>query len=371
MAVTSGTITTGGFTQQQVIDHACRRAGYTPQQLSGEWIQVAQDLLFLQLAEYANAGFPLWTQGFLLLGATIGSPDVPTPNGTVEVLTTYWRSFQPYRGPATTTSGLDASILFYGAPNADVTIAGPSPGIAVSFSGPTEIDTVGVLLGGNTPVTAALQILTSADGVTYTVAQTLMSTTYQPMQWAYFDLNPSITQSFVSLVLPGATTWTLNQVLFGLANGTDTEIGPLNIDDYYNFPNKAYQADRANSAYVLRKIDPPTVKIWPTLNTDGFYAGTVAVLARRYIQDPGSMTNALEIPSRWIEAVISRLAIRLMDELPDPGANSQSGMYGMMAKNQRRQNLETAATKAESMAWSEERTRGPIRIVPDLSPYTK
>ncbi len=371
MAVTSGTITTGGFTQRQVIDHACRRAGFAPQELSAEWIQVAQDLLFLQLSEYANAGFPLWTQEFLLLGALVGSPDVPTPNGTVEVLTTYWRSFQPYRGPATTTSGLDASILFGGAPNADVTITGANPGVTVSFSGPTEVDTIGVLLGGSTSVTAALQVQTSVDGVTYTVAQTLPSATYQPMRWTYFDLNPTVSQSFVRLVLPGATSWTLNQVMFGLANGTDTEIGPLNIDDYYNLPNKVFQADRANSAYALRKIDPPTVKIWPTLNTQGFYGGTVAVLARRYIQDPGSMTNALEIPSRWIEAVISRLGIRLMDELPDASANPQAGAYGVAAKQQRRQTLETAATKSEALAWAEERTRGPIRIVPNLSPYTR
>lgn len=371
MAFTSGTVTTGGFTQRQVIDHACRRAGFAPQELSAEWIQVAQDLLFLQLSEYANAGFPLWTQAFYLLGPTVGSPDVPTPSSTVEVLTTYWRSFQPYRGPATTTTGLNASILFGGAPNADVVIAGTNPGVTVSFGAPTEVDTIGILLGGNTSITAALQVMTSVDGVTYTLAQTLPAATYQPMQWTYFDLNPTLMPSFVRLVLPAATSWTLNQVLLGMANGTDTEIGPLNIDDYYGLPNKMFQATRANSAYVLRKLDPPTVKIWPVLNTQGFYGGTVGVLARRYIEDPGSMTNALEIPSRWIEAVISRLSIRLMDELPDPAANSQSSYFGLMAKQQKRQLLETAATKSESMAWSEERLKGPIRIVPDLSPYTR
>lgn len=371
MAVTSGTITTGGFTQQKVIDHACRRAGFTPQQLSPEWIQVAQELLFLQLSEYANAGVPLWTQGFLLLGATVGSSDVPTPSGTVEVLTTYWRSFRPYRGPATATSGLDASLLFGGAPNTDVVIAGANPGVTVSFGGATEVDTVGILMGGSTAVTAALQVLTSTDGVTYAVAQTLPSATYQPMQWTYFDLTPSLSAPFVRIVLPGAISWALNQVLFGLSNGATTEIGPLNIDDYYGLPNRSYQADRANSAYVLRGVNAPTVKIWPTLNTQGFYNGTVGVLARRYIQDPGSMTNTLEIPSRWIEAVISRLGVRLMDELPEPATNPQSGPYGMQARQQRRQTLEASATKAESMLWAEERTRGPIRIVPNLSPYTR
>ena len=371
MAVTSGTITTGGFTQRQVIDHACRRAGFAPQELSAEWIQVAQDLLFLQLSEYINAGMPLWTQQLLLLSPVVGSPDVPTPNGTVEVLTTFWRTFRPYRGPAATTSGLDASSLFGGQPNADVTIVGSNPGVTVAFGSPTEVDSVGVLLGSAGPVTAALQVQTSTDGVNFTVSQTLPSVTYQPQKWTYFDLNPSVTASFTRLVLPGASPWTLNQVLFGGANSGESEIGPLNIDDYYSLPDKFFQAAQANSAYLLRKIDPPIVKIWPVLNVQGFYNGTLTVLARRYIQDPGSMSNALEIPSRWIEGVISRLAVRLMDELPDPSPNSQSTYFGLMAKQQKRTLLETAAAKAEALFWAEERTRGPIRIVPDLSPYTR
>ena len=371
MAATSGTITSNGFTQRKVIDHAARRAGYTPQDMSAEWIQVAQDLLFLQLAEYINAGFPLWTQEYLLLGPSVGAPDVPTPNGTVEVLTTYQRTFMPYRLPAATTTGLDASILFAGAPNADLTIAGPDPGVIVAFGSASQVDNIGILLGGSTSVTAAIEVQVSYDGVTFKTVQTLPSATYQPLQWTYFDLAASITPPIVKLVMPGLNLWVLNQIMLGGPNWADYQIGPLNIDDYYDLPNKYFQATQANSAYVFRKIDPPTVKIWPVYNTQGFYNGTIGVLARRYIQDPGDMTNALEVPSRWLEGVISRLAIRLMDELPDPAQNSQSSYFGLMAKQQKRQLLETAAGKAEGMMWAEERTRGPIRIIPNLSPYTR
>jgi hypothetical protein len=368
---TSGTVNQYYFGQRQVIEHAARRAGYSPQNLTPEWLMVIRDLLFLQLSEYVNAGLPLWTQEFLLLGATVGSPDVPTPPGTVDVLHTYWRILQPYRGTAQTSTGTSAAALFGGQPNPDVTIAGTNPGVIVSFGSSTEVDTVGILLGGSSPLTAALQVQTAPDGVTWTTVQTLPTATYTPQQWTYFDLNPSVTTSFIQIVSPGSNPWTLNQINLGLANGQDIEIGPLNIDDYYGLPNKFFQGDQANSAYLFRNRDQPIVKVWPTLNLQGWYNGTVSVLAHRYIQDPGQMTNSLEIPSRWFEGVVARLGIRIMDELPDPDSSAQASYFTLMAKTQKRQILETAAAKAEALMWSEERTRAPIRININLSPYTR
>lgn len=367
---TSGTVNQYGFTQQKTIDHALRRAGYTPENTGAEWIEVAQDLLFLQLSEYTNAGFPLWTRQFRLLGTQIGSADVLTLPGTVDVITSYWRILNPYRGSATQTDGSDASMLFGGQPNPDVVVAGPNPGVTVAFGSATEIDTVGVLLGGNAPITTSLLVLTSQDGVTFTTAATLPSATYTPGEWTYFDLVPSLMTPFVQIQYANAGNWTLNQLNLGLANGQDIEIGPLNIDDYYNLPNKQFQSGRANSAFLDRKIDQPVIKIWPTPNTEAFYNGTVSALMRRYIQDPGSMTDTLEIPSRWFEGVVSRLGLRLMDTLPDPDPNSQASYFGLMAKTQRRQNLDTAATKAEAMMWAEERSHGPLRIAPNIRGYT-
>jgi hypothetical protein len=371
---TSGTVSTYRFTNQKIIDHAMRRAGLQPERMSGEQQGIAQDLLFTQTSEWINAGFPLWTREFILLGPVIGSPDVPCPVGTVDVFHTYWRILQPYRGNATTTGAANASTLFGGQPNQDVTIAGPNPGVEVAFGGPTEVDTVGVLLGGGSPITAALQMRTSDDGVTFTVAQTLPSATYQPGIWTYFDLNPFLMSPYVNIVLPGSNGWTLNQLQFGLANGQDIEIGPLNIDDYYNLPNKQFSSNQANSSYVDRKLTAPVIKIWPTANSTGFYNGAVSALVRRYIQDPGSLSQSLEVPQRWLEATIWRLAQKLFYEIPptsDQVSASQQSPYAVLARQQLIEKIETNAAKAEALAWSEERTRAPIRWAPNIRAYTK
>ncbi len=166
-----------------------------------------------------------------------------------------------------------------------------------------------------------------------------------------------------------AGPWILNQVNFCLANSTQVDLGRQNIDDYFDLPNKFFQGSQPNTAFVDRQRDQPIVKIWPTPNQQAFYNGTIVVLARRYIQDPGSMTDSLEIPARWIEGVTSRLGMRLMDELPLDPAVLQSPFL-MSALEQRRTRLEQSTDKAESMMWAEERPSGPIRLTPNLTPYT-
>jgi len=373
LPTTSGTVSQYAFDQTKVIDHAFRRAGLAAEMASAENLIIAQSLIFTILSEWVNAGFPLWTrENVVLAPAAIGDTDVVTPAGTVDVIHAYWRSLNPWRSNATTSSGANAATLFQGAPTTDIVIPGPNPGVIVSFGTTTELDTIGVMLGGSTALTAALEVQVSADGLAdYTTFQTLPSTTFEPGQWQYFDLNPTTNSAYVQLVSPGASAWTLQQLNFGLANASNIELGKLNIDDYYNLPNPFERASISVSCFIDRQLNEPVIKIWPTLNAQGFYGGCVMALIRRYIQDPGSMTNAVEVPQRALEALIWRLATMLIYEIPDADASAATSYFSLMAKQQRIQALETKASKAESLFWAEERTKAPIRIAPNLRPYTQ
>jgi hypothetical protein len=334
------------------------------------------DLLSFLTSEWSNAGFPLWTREYNLLGLTLYSPDVQTPPGTVDVLTAYWHIFMPYRGACVLSTGAGDNSLFGGQPNPDVTITGPNPSVLVNFTSQTETDTVGVLPGGSSSFTAALQLYASdTDPATPTLVQTLASTTFVPGQWSYFTLNPSITAQYLRILNPTSGSWVLNQLNFGLANGVDIELGPLNIDDYYTLPNKQMQSDRPNSWFDDRKpTATPTPKIWPVPNLGAYYNGTVSALMRRYIQDPGTLSQVMELPQRWYEAIVWRLASRLIDEIPDRsggGADATMTYFQMQAKQQRIQRIEQQAARSEAMAWSEERTRSPIRLAPSIACYTR
>jgi hypothetical protein len=359
---TSGTVSGYTFNLGRVVDHAYRRAGLIPEQVSAEQLEVARDLVFTLTSEWVAAGFPLWTRKYYMLNTPIGSADVDLPLGTVEVLHSYWRMFNPYRSTATTSAGNDASDLFSGEPGTDVTITGPNAAVLVDFGSPTEVDDIGVLLGGVSSLTAAVLVQTSEDGITYTTSQTLDSTTFQVGKWSYFELNPTISTQYIKIVFPTGT-WALQQMNLCLANNTDIETGPLNIDDYYNLPNRVFRSDRPNSSFFDRTLPTPVLKSWPVLNEQGFYNGTTTVLCRRYIQDPGQLTNDVEVPQRWLEALIWRLASLLIYEVPVPGQDAQSWKV-------RADSIEMKAVKAEMIAWSEERVRAPIRWSPNLRPYT-
>lgn len=371
---TSGTVGATKFDVRRVIDSACRRAGFLPQKIGSEGLDIARGLLYTTFTEWVAAGFPLWTRGFTLQGLVLGSPEVVAPDGVVEVLHAYWRILQPWRGTCT-ANGVANDTLFSGQPEDDTAILGPNPSVTVDFTSPTELDTIGVLTGGVSTYTAALQVYTSDDDVTYTLYQTLPSATYAPGQWVYFDLDPVVVASqFVKLVNPQSGTWTVSAFNFGLANGQDIELGVLNIDDYYNLPDKQMLSERPNSLYVARQVSTQVMKIWPVPNEGAFYNGTVSVLTRRYIQDPGALTNTLEVPKYWLEATIWRLAQKLYYELPAVlAANGEGQMQTYLATQERmarKADIESNATKAEAIAWAEERTRGPIRLTPSIAPYS-
>lgn len=372
---TSGTVETLPYTVRQIVDHGFRRAGYVPQRVSGEALTISLELLYSLLSEVSNIGFPLWTRQYLFLPIVQGSPDVPTPIGTVEVFHSYWRILRPYRGIASDTNAVDVSDLFAGAPNDDITIIGPNPGVIVNFTTETELDTIGVLLGDVAPITTSLNVQVSEDnGLTYTTVQSLPSTTFEPLTWSYFDLNPFITAQYVRLQYANAGNLTLNQLNFGLANGQDIELGIQNIDDYYNLPNKQFSSPRPNTVFQDRGTENSTLKIWPTPNIEAFYAGTVTALTRRYIQNPGTLRDSLEIPRRWIEGVQWILADKIINEIPRETVTGQSEtMTQVMLKEiaDRKVYIDGKAKEANRLIWGEERTKGPIRLTPSIAVYTR
>jgi len=365
---TSGTVSTQRYNATRVIEHAARRAGYQPADIAAQDLIYCKDSIFTLTSQWINAGFPLWTRRYDILSAAIGQENVQTVDGTVDAFSVYWRLLMPYRGPATLTSGGDGSVLFGGQPNADVTIPGANPGITVAFGSSQEVDTIGVL-GGAVAYTAALEVQTSQDGVTFTTIQTLPSKLIPAGAWSYQDLSPTISAPFVRVIKPGSASWVVNQFNFGLPNWQDILIGPLSMDDYYNQGNRAFRNNQPNSSYVDRQLLKPQIKIWPLLDTQGFYNGCITCLSRRYIQDPGALTDDIEVPQRWLEALQWRLASIIIMEFPIPDEVKRSPLL-LQERAQRMQTISTEAANSERLAWAEERTRAPIRWLPDISAYT-
>jgi hypothetical protein len=70
------------------------------------------------------------------------------------------------------------------------------------------------------------------------------------------------------------------------------------------------------------------------------------------------LTNELEVPQRWYEAVVMMLAHRMSLELP-------------AVPMERVQYLEAQAEKYLTMAEQEERDKSPIYFAPNIAVYTR
>jgi hypothetical protein len=99
------------------------------------------------------------------------------------------------------------------------------------------------------------------------------------------------------------------------------------------------------------------MRLWPCPNAAAT-TQQIVVWRQRYIQDVGTMTQTLEIPQRWFDAVVAMLAAKLAEETPEVDA-------GLMPV------LDAKAAKALEEAEYEERDNSPIYWTPNLSVYTR
>ncbi len=325
----SGTVSQTVFTTRKVIDHALRRCRVSAEQITSEMIDIANDQLFLLLADLANQGLPLWCIEKQIYPLYAGVHTVVTKTGTVDLLNSNLRTLQQVSGTNTDTATART----------------------VQFASATAVTTVGVLWSAPAVPIALEQ---SIDGVTWATIQT-ETPTASAGEWTWFDLNMSVASAYFRV---RATSGTLGFSQIYLGN-TPTEIplARMNRDDYTNLPNKSFQSNRPLQFWLDRKVRTPVLNLWPVPNAAAEVM-QIVTWVQRYIMDVGTMTQEIEVPQRWYNAIVAMLASHMAMELPqvDPG------IIGV---------LDQKAMMALAMAQREEVDNSPITFAANISPYTR
>ena len=325
----SDTVSQTNFNTRRVIDSAIRRCKLTAQQITAEHIDIANDQLYLFLSDLANQGAPLWCIEKQIYPLYEGVGDITMTDGTVDILNSNFRTLQEVTGTNTDTSTTRT----------------------VDFSTDVFVSTVGVLWSA-AAVPVALE--RSDDNVTWVTIQT-ETTTATAGQWTWFDLDSSVATPYFRV---RATTGTLSFSQIYLAN-TPTEIplARLNRDDYTNLPNKAFQNNRPLQFWFDRQVNNPIMHLWPVPN-DAATVCQIVVWRQRYIMDVGTMTQDVEVPQRWLEAIVAGLAAKMALELVEVDVN----LIPI---------LDQKAASTLYIAQMEERDNSPMMIAPNISPYTR
>lgn len=330
MAV-SGTVSTTVFNTRKVVDHAYRRCRIPPEGISSEQISFALDTLYLILSMLANRGLQLWCIERYLMPLYQAQGLITMPNGVVDILNTNLRTI--------------------GVVNENTNNTVTSTTYTTIFPTVTQVTTIGIEWSG---ASTGYALETSNDGTTWTTLATESNPNVTAGVVTWVDVQGSLATSYFRV---RATSGNLNQAQVVLAN-TPNEIpmARLNRDDYVNLPNKAFQG-RPLQFWCDRQLNNPVLNLWPVPSAQ-FVTAQVVVWVKRYIMDVGTMTQEIEIPQRWYDAIVYLLSSRVAEET----ASVDPQMISILDQKAQRALLE---------AENEERDDSPIYMTPNIAVYTR
>lgn len=281
----SGNVSVATFNALDVVDTAFRRCRLSAQQITAEMHKYALNSLYLLLSDLANSKAPSWCIEKLILPMYENQPVIELPLGTVSVLNANYRSIQEVTG----------------------TTVAAAQSYSVTFDSDTVVSTVGIKWSG---ASTTLTFQVSDDGATWTTVGTSTATAASgEITWT--DISGAVAHSYFRIT----ATATIDYEWILLGN-TPQEIpfGVLNRDTYSNQNNKIFPG-RPNSFWFQRDIKQPVMNLWPAPNLAAESAQLI-VWRHRYIMDTSNLQQEVEIPQRWLEAIVCGLASKVGQETP-------------------------------------------------------
>ena len=179
--------------------------------------------------------------------------------------------------------------------------------------------------------------------------------------WANRGINMwTIDQGSITLVegtatydLPADTVDLLDQVIRTNSGVTATQadltLSRISSSTYATIPNKLSQA-RPIQIWIER-LNTPRVTVWPT--PDGSQTYTLVYWRLRRIEDAGTGVNTMDLPFRFVPAMVAGLAYYLAMKVP-------GGL-------DRIQLLKAQYDEAFGMAVEEDREKASVRFVPRIA----
>jgi len=353
----SGTVGTTVINVQTLIDHGARRCGKLAEELTSEQLLSAKQSLFFLLSHLANIGINYWAINKKVFGLIPDNYEYYLPLGSIDTLNVLYRTMNRLQGDYTSSAGGVVANVYDGDIQTYCQQTSANGNISVSY-GPTNPVYAGSI--GFLPYVAnqgteewSVTLEYSQDGTTWLTLDDLGTISVTDSVWVWTDINPGQTVPYYRIRAYNGTTLALREFFIGNLS-REIQMSRLNRDDYTNLPNKNFTANQPYQFWFDRNIPQPKIVLWPVPN-DPFIQMTVWY--SRQIMDVGALTDELEVPQRWYEAVVFMLAHRMSLELPQVAAD-------------RIGYLEKMADRYYNEAEAEERDKSPIYLAPNITPYT-
>lgn len=330
LADTSGAFGSVIMDVTSIIEHAVRRCGVSASVITAEQQQSARENLFLILSNLATKGLSLWCVQKFTLEVAAGVSELLLPVGVIDVLEGLFRTATS----AAATSAGPGVVAYDAGASATPTVMGavvtPAANGRYTFVLESSSDNaVWVPRGSADLVFAGVPI--GFDASTFVAAQ----------YWRVRDtLDPGRVLTTASF----------------LSNINDVTMGRLTRSSYAQMPNKAQASLQPLQFWYDKQFYQPRMVLWPVPSQTAF----IRIYVQQQIQDPGSFVNAVQVPQRWLDAVIALLAPRVFLELPKE-----------LVASDRYEVLTGVAASLLRDAEDSETDGAPIKFAPNLVPYTR
>lgn len=178
--------------------------------------------------------------------------------------------------------------------------------------------------------------------------------------WANRGVNMWTIDSGTLNLVPGTATYALpadtvdlleHVIRTGAGNSAtqaDLTITRISVSTYASIPNKLQQA-RPIQVLVNRQASAPSVTVWPVPDNSQAYQFVYWRLRR--LQNAGDGSNTMDVPFRFIPAMVSGLAYYLSMKLPN-------------VSSERMMTLKAQYDEAWELASTEDREKASVRFVP-------
>jgi hypothetical protein len=341
------------YTAIQLVEEACSRAGISPSKLTSEIVEKSLDQMNLLFTSLVNRGIQLWKRQMSLVPCYLNEEQVTLPPYTNSVLSLNRRTMFRQTGASFSDAGGTASLAFDDDFDTACDQTSTNGSIGAQFTTAVQVTTIGVLFGAAGMFGLFFEY--SNDGVTYT---SLTSTTViaADRQWLWVDMSGA----------PSALYWRVRSVSDSDAlsvrelylGNTPQEIvlGPWNIDDYTAMPNKA-QGGQVLNWYQQRDRDAPVLLVWPVPNNLAKY-DVLVLWTHEMLNDVTEVTQSLDVPRRWYDAITAMLARRLCRSLEE----ADMARYPMLVSEEQ---------EATMLAAAEERDNSPVNFDTGIAVYTR
>lgn len=330
----SGSISGTTFNALKVVDHAFRRCRLPAQSVGAEMQSYALEALYLMLSDMANPRPPSWCIEKQLYPFYQGQYRVTLDAGTVAVLNANLRTMQE----------LDPGLS-----HTTITSTMYKVDFGTLDGGNGTVNTVGVRWAA---AAVPLTFEVSDDNITWAAAGS-QDKTAAAGEWTWADVVPANARRWFRFT--STSPYLATEVYLGTLP-QEIPMGVLNKDTYVAQSNKVFQG-RPLTYWFQRDLPRPVMNLWPAPNLAAEHQQLV-VWRQRHIMDTENLRQDVEVPQRWLEAIVNGLAARVAAETPQVDA-------GLIPT------LEQRAAASLQRAWDGDNDGSPTFINPGISAYTK